>query len=223
VPEDPLPIPSDDTASWRRRALDLLEFRPRESLALALLILAIVAGAAFAYARSLPRGAPGTGAAAPIASPSADASGSPSSGIVVHVAGAVAKPGVYNLPEGARVVDALRAAGGAAAGADLSLINLARPLTDGERVYFPRKGETVPGEAGVAGGVGGGGSSDGRVNLNTASLQELEGLPGIGEVLAQRILDYRTQHGPYRDVRDLLKVEGIGEKKFESIRDHVTV
>ncbi len=227
MPEEKPTILDDDVPSWRRRLLDLLEFRPRETIALGVLCFAIVAGAAFAYARSLPKPAPDS-VASPI--PTADATGSldpaASNDLVVHVTGAVTKPGVYPLPTGARVIDGVTAAGGARPDADLSSINLARPLTDGERVYIPRRGEVPPAAAAPdpSGGTGsGGGSSDGKVNINTASVSELEELPGIGEVIAQRIVDYRTQHGPFKTVRDLLKVEGIGEKKFESIEDHVTV
>ena len=224
MPVRPEP-PEAAAASWRRRLLDLVEFRPREAIALGVLCLGLVAGAAFAYARSLPRSAPRS-LASPIAPASPAPSATASGGLVVHVAGAVHTPGVYTLPGGARVIDGLRAAGGAAPGADLSSINLARALTDGERVYIPRRGETPPPEA--AGGAtaqsgGGAGTSGGKVNLNSATAAELEALPGIGQVLAQRIVDYRTQHGPFRSVRDLLKVEGIGEKKFDSIKDHVTV
>jgi competence protein ComEA len=145
--------------------------------------------------------------------------------VIVHVAGAVQAPGVYTLPSGARVIDGIRSAGGLAAGADASAINLARPLADGERVYIPRRGETPPaahvsGDPSAAQGTS---AAGGKVNLNTASAADLEALPGIGEVLAQRIVDYRTQHGPFRNVRDLLKVEGIGDKKFDSIKDYVTV
>jgi competence protein ComEA len=228
VSEEKPTILEDDVPSWRRRLLDLLEFRPRETIALGVLCVAIVAGAAFAYARSLPKPAPDS-VASPI--PTAHATGSldpaTSSGVFVHVTGAVNKPGVYQLPAGARVIDCVTAAGGARPDADLSSINLARPLTDGERVYIPRRGEVPP--AGVAppdpsgGGGGGSGNASAKVNINTASASELEQLPGIGEVIAQRIVDYRTQHGPFKTVRDLLKVEGIGEKKFESIQDHVTV
>ena len=228
MPEEKPTIVDDEVPSWRRRLLDLLEFRPRETIALGVLCIAIVAGAAFAYARSLPKPAPES-AASPI--PTADATGSldpsTSSGVVVHVTGAVAKPGVYELPAGARVIDGVTAAGGALPEADLSSINLARPLTDGERVYIPRRGEVPPAAAAPdpSGGAPPGGSTDApdKVNINTASVSELEALPGVGEVIAQRIVDYRTQHGPFKTVRDLLKVEGIGEKKFESIKDHVTV
>jgi competence protein ComEA len=223
MPVRPEP-PEAAAASWRRRLLDLVEFRPREAIALGVLCIGLVAGAAFAYARSLPRSTPRS-LASPIAPASPAPSATASGGLVVHIAGAVQTPGVFTLPAGARVIDGLRAAGGAAPGADLSSINLARPLTDGERVYIPRRGETPPPEAGGGGGApsGGGGSSGGKVNLNSATPAELEALPGIGQVLAQRIVDYRTQHGPFRSVRDLLKVEGIGDKKFDSIKDYVTV
>ena len=222
MPKTPEP-PEAAAASWRRRLLDLVEFRPRETIALGVLCLLLVAGAAFAYARSLPKSTPRP-LATPIAPASIEPSAAASGGLIVHVAGAVQTPGVYTLPAGARVIDGIKAAGGAAPGADLSAINLARPLTDGERVYIPRRGETPPPDAGAgAQAQGGGGSSGGKVNLNSATPAELEALPGIGQVLAQRIVDYRTQHGPFRSTRDLLKVEGIGEKKFDSIKDYVTV
>jgi competence protein ComEA len=223
MPRSPEP-PAASVASWRRRLIDFVEFRPREALALGVACLAIVAGAAFAYARSLPSSA-SRPLATPIAAPSP--TGSPAgAGIVVDVEGAVREPGVYTLPAGSRVIDALRAAGGAGPGADVRSVNLARPIADGERVYIPRKGEAPPPDAsgGTGGGGGGnGGSGAGKVNLNSASESELESLPGIGQVLAQRIVDYRTQHGPFHDVKDLLKVEGIGQKKFDSLKDYVTV
>lgn len=226
MPDDGLPTVLDDAVpSWRRRLLDLLEFRPRETVALGVLCIAIVAGAAFAYARSLPKPAPPS-VASPIPAASGEASFGPAGAtIFVHLAGAVLKPGVYELPAGARVIDGIQAAGGAAPNADASSINLARPLTDGERVYVPRRGEAPPEAAAPGGGSGGAGTGDAsrKVNINTATVSQLEELPGIGEVIAQRIVDYRTQHGPFKTVRDLLKVEGIGEKKFESIEDHVTV
>jgi competence protein ComEA len=223
MPRNPDP-PAASVASWRRRLLDFVEFRPREALALGVACLAIVAGAAFAYARSLPSGG-AKPLATPVAAPSPTGSAT-SGGVVVDVEGAVRAPGVYALPGGARVVDAVRAAGGQLPGADVSTINLARPLADGERVYIPRKGEAPP-DASAGSGSGGGGSGasggNGKVNINTATESELEALPGIGQVIAQRIVDYRTQHGPFHDIRDLLKVEGIGDKKFASIKDYVTV
>jgi competence protein ComEA len=203
--------------------LEFVEFRPKESVALGVLILALVAGASFAYARSLPKGG-----ATPLATPIAPASptGSPTSGgIVVDVEGAIRAPGVYTMPVGSRVADAVRIAGGATAAADLATVNLARPIADGERVYIPRKGEAPPPQAAGGDPAGGGslGSAGGKVNINTASVGELNSLPGIGDVLAQRIVDYRTQHGPFHDIKDLMKVEGIGQKKFDSLKDYVTV
>lgn len=208
----------------------MLEFRPRELAALGLLALVVAGGAAFAFARALPRAAEPP--PAPVASdlaietpePSASASGVP---ISVHVAGAVRAPGVYAFPPGARVADAIAAAGGARADADPNAINLARPLTDGERIYVPRKGETPPPDPSAAGGgpVGGGagGPGGGKVNINTATASQLEELPGIGPSLAQRIVDYRDKHGPFRTPRDLMKVQGIGEKKFAALEEYVTV
>jgi len=216
--------PAAAVASLRRRLLDFVEFRPRESAALGFLCLALVAGASFAYARSLPRG-DAHPLASPIAAPTTTASPT-AGGIVVDVAGAVRSPGVYTLPAGSRVIDAIRVAGGAAPGADLAIINLARAITDGERVYIPRRGEAQTPDASTGGGGSGGGSGDsggGKVNINTASASELDSLPGIGPTLAQRIVDYRTQHGPFHDVKDLLKVQGIGQKKFDELKDYVTV
>lgn len=136
--------------------------------------------------------------------------------IAVHVAGAVRSPGLYHFDGAARVDDAIRAAGGPSEDADLDAVNLAAPLQDGDKVLVPTRGQ-----GGTSGG--GGSTSDGRVNLNTATAAELETLPGIGPSLAQRIIAHREQRGPFRDVRDLLKVSGIGPKKFEAIEGLVTV
>lgn len=154
--------------------------------------------------------------------------------VVVHVVGQVRQPGVVRLPPGSRVSDALARAGGALGSADLGAVNLARLLADGEQLRVPRPGEVVPsgeavgagGGAGVAGaGAGGGGSgaAAGLVNLNTANLAVLEELPGVGPVLAQRILDWRTEHGRFTSVDELAEVSGIGEKMFAQLQGKVTV
>ncbi|ADL07539.1 helix-hairpin-helix domain-containing protein [Thermosediminibacter oceani] len=145
--------------------------------------------------------------------------------IVVHVAGAVKRPGVYELDEGRRVIDAIEAAGGCLSEADLASLNLARKLRDEDKLYVPRIGEfPVTGSAGSAGANGGASSAaDGRININTAGLEELDKLPGIGPALAQRIIDYRNQHGPFKSVEELKNVSGIGEKKFEELKDLVKV
>lgn len=208
--------------SWRERLSDVLEFRPREVIALAILAVAVVAGAGFAFIKARPKPEPSPSAAGVALVAPATPTASPTTSIVVHVAGAVHKPGVYSFPSGSRVGDAIIAAGGAAPGADINSINLARPLADGERVWIPRKGETPPPEASGA-SAGPGGAAGGKVNINAASAAQLEDLPGIGPALAERIVEYRTQHGPFRTIRDLMKVTGIGEKKFAALEDYVTV
>ncbi|MCS5720296.1 ComEA family DNA-binding protein [Herbiconiux sp. CPCC 205763] len=156
--------------------------------------------------------------------------------LLVHVLGAVASPGVYELDEGARVVDAVAAAGGLADQADQASVNLARPLVDGEQVRVLAVGEVPPpngsGEAGAGSGAAGGGAAGGagasgaagaKVNLNAATELELDGLPRIGPAMAARIIAWRTENGPFTSVDDLLQVTGIGDKTFEGLRDLVTV
>ena len=136
--------------------------------------------------------------------------------LVVSVTGRVHKPGLVRLPAGSRVADAIDAAGGALPGVDLTGVNLARKVVDGEMIAI---GITPPPGA----VTGGGGAAGGLVNLNTATVAELQTLPGIGEVLAQRIVEYRDQHGGFRAVTDLRQVEGIGDAKFQQLKDRVTV
>lgn len=157
--------------------------------------------------------------------------------IVVDVVGKVRHPGVYRLPGGSRVDDAITAAGGPARGMDLSAVNLARKLADGEQlaVGVPRADVApVPGAGGGGAGFGpgtgaGSGSGAGGVgsgallNLNTATLDQLDALPGVGPVLAQRILDWRAEHGGFRSVDDLNSVSGIGDASFAKLRPLVTV
>jgi len=149
--------------------------------------------------------------------------------IVVHVAGEVARPGVYRLDPAARVDDAVAAAGGPTAGADHARVNLAAPLADGERVFVPAVGQQVP-EVAVGSTPstptapdGGGAGAAVPVNVNTASLEELDTLPGVGPATAQAIIDHRTQHGPFSSVDQLLDVRGIGDAKLAELRDRVTV
>jgi competence protein ComEA len=147
--------------------------------------------------------------------------------LVVHVAGAVARPGVYELASPARVIDALTAAGGPVADADLDALNLAAPLVDGQRVYVPRVGEVDP--AAVPSGVSpvaeasGQNTSRGPVDLNTATIADLESLPGVGPATAAAIVDDRTRNGPFASVEDLERVPGIGPAKLAALRDQVTV
>jgi competence protein ComEA len=143
--------------------------------------------------------------------------------VVVAVAGRVRKPGLLRLPAGARVADVLDAAGGVLPGTDISFLNLARKVNDGELIVV---GVTPPpgvGPAGDGSGADGGAPAGGPVNLNTAGLDQLQTLPGVGPVLAQRILDYRTSHGGFRSVADLRQVSGIGDARFAQLKDLVTV
>jgi competence protein ComEA len=140
--------------------------------------------------------------------------------VVIAVAGKVRKPGLVRLPAGSRVADALQAAGGADAGVDVSLLNLARKVVDGELILV---GVKPPAGVAVATGPAGGGAPPGPVNLNTATLADLDTLPGVGPVLAQRILDARAAQGGFTAVSDLRKVDGIGDSRYEQLKDLVTV
>jgi len=182
-------------------------------------VLLVVAGLVVCVAAYLAwRSRPEITTAPPaVATSPAAASGSAPAVLVVSVTGKVARPGLVRLPAGARVADALEAAGGPLPGTDLTGVNLARKVVDGEMIAI---GITPPPGAAPAGGAGTGG---GAVNLNTATLTELQTLPGIGEVLAQRILEYRDRHGGFRAVTDLRQVEGIGDAKFQQLKDRVTV
>jgi competence protein ComEA len=166
------------------------------------------------------------GAAAPeVVSRSAPATtvgAAPQAELVVHVVGQVAKPGLVRLRAGARVADAIESAGGATRAADLTAMNLARAVVDGEQVFVPKPGEEPP--AAVAPQMPGGSTAgDGSVNLNTADLDALDSLPGVGPVLAQRILDWRAEHGRFTSVEELGEVSGIGDKLLSQLRPKVTV
>lgn len=153
--------------------------------------------------------------------------GSESQGrLIVHVAGAVQQPGVVTLPLGSRVFQAIDAAGGAAPNAELGGLNLAEVLSDGAKVAVPVAGEAPRGApSAIAGSTGTGSSSGGatKVNINTATLEELGTLPRVGPVTAQRILDWRKDHGPFASVDELDAIDGIGPKLMESLKDLVTV
>lgn len=145
--------------------------------------------------------------------------------LVVHVDGAVAAPGVYELAEGARVNDAIAAAGGLAEGADTSSINLAAGVLDGEKIYVPLEGEGAPAaaEAGSAGAASSADDTPAPVNINTATIEELDELPGVGEATARAIVEDREQNGPFSVPEDLMRVSGIGEKKFAKLEGRICV
>jgi len=175
------------------------------------------------------------GGGAPVSDPAkanATAAAAPaSSSLVVHVVGAVVRPGIVRLESGARVVDAVDAAGGLAPGADVDRVNLAAVLADGQRVVIPLVGQVPPVEVGPSNGAAAGSSSSGGdqpspiapVDLNTATAEQLDTLPGVGPATAAAIIAHRGESGPFASVDELLDVRGIGEARLESLRDLVTV
>jgi competence protein ComEA len=194
-----------------------------ELVALVAVLVVMLGGAALWYTRSLPRPVEIRATVAPEVGPgpsSTGASATPTAlPLIVDVAGAVHKPGVYQFQEGDRVVDAIEAAGGPTGKASLDALNLAAPLTDGVQILVP---VAAPAGAPPPSGAVGSGSAT-LINVNTAVATELEALPGIGEVIAQRIVDYRTQNGPFTSVDGLLDVSGIGDAILGDIHDLVTV
>jgi competence protein ComEA len=151
--------------------------------------------------------------------------------VVVHVAGSVLRPGVVELPAGSRVHEAVAAAGGAVPGADLNRLNLAVVVEDGQKIHVPQHGEPLPAGSGDPGAPAAGNPPDGsasvpggsKINLNTAGVEELDGLPKVGPVLAQRIVDWRKEHGPFKVVEDLDAIDGVGPKMLEALLPLVTV
>jgi competence protein ComEA len=230
------------------RVRALLAGAGRQRVAVALLVLVGLAGAGAVWARATPRLAESAGDGAPAdqtlpratpepggaADPSAPGAAPGPSGaagaagqVAVHVAGRVRRPGLVRLPAGSRVQDAIRAAGGATPGADLDAVNLARKLTDGEQIRVPAPGDPVPPPApGAAAGPGApgvpGAAPSAPLDLNTATVEQLDTLPGVGEVTAGRIVAYRTAR-PFTDVDELLEVPGIGQRRYDQLKDLVTV
>lgn len=238
--------------TWRDRLDDLAADPPSPGrLALGVVAVAVVALVGWRVLAPPPAppelelplaqpAAQGVGAAdAPGAAPAGGASEGgtagpgttvPSAEVVVHVVGAVVAPGVQRLPTGSRVIDAVEAAGGAAPDADLSRVNLAAVLADGQQVVVLRPGEAPPTAAAGAGPAGpgavdgaGGVGPGAPVDVNRASAAELEELPGVGPATAEAIIAHRDRHGPFGSVDDLLDVRGIGEAKLEQLRDRATV
>jgi competence protein ComEA len=152
---------------------------------------------------------------------------------VLHVAGAVARPGIVELAPGSRINDAIAAAGGGSPAADLDRLNLAAVVVDGQKVYVPRQGEPLPADSAGAplgeasGGAGAGEAASpalsGKTNLNSAGLEELGALPKVGPVLAQRIVDWRKEHGPFNSIEELDAVDGVGPKMLETLLPLVSV
>ncbi len=233
MPELPRPLPPP---SWRDRIATIEAWRDGVPLPILLVVVGVVVALTFGVltvtraggsrapdvALSLPR-ADDVATDASLAS-AATTTTLPSV-LHVHAAGAVQRPGVVEVPAGARVIDVVVAAGGPSDVADLNQINLAELVSDGERVYIPRAGEVVASIAAPSSGANTASSksADGIININEASESELEELPGVGPATAQAIVDYRAEHGRFRSVDDLLNVRGIGPAKLEQIKPRARV
>ena len=193
-----------------------ITFSRRHALVAAIVLLAVLALAGTRLVRAgaaeRPRQASRAAPLAPVAAPVR-------ARLVVHVVGAVRRPGLYRLPEGARIADAVTRAGGPTRRAELALVNLAAPLVDGAQVLVPLRPARGGGSSSLPSF---GAPSTGPVSLSSASLDQLDELPGIGPVTAQKIVDWRTQHGPFRSVEELDQIPGIGPTRVEQLRDLVT-
>jgi competence protein ComEA len=223
----PFVLPPDGLGS---RVRAMLAGAGRQRVAVALLALAALVGGGFVWARATPRLAGATGGqetvapadqTLPRAAPDTSATAAPDE-LAVHVAGRVRRPGLVRLPTGSRVQDAIRAAGGATSGADLDAINLARKLTDGEQIRVPAPGDPAPPPDLAVTPGSSGATPSAPLDLNTATPEQLDTLPGVGEVTASRIVTYRSAH-PFTTVDELLEVPGIGQRRFDQLKDLVTV
>lgn len=191
-----------------------LHLSPPQTMVIIVLLVALVTGSSILYLRGRPE------RVTPVTERRAAPSRPKPAAVVfmVHVGGAVNSPGLYELRQGMRVNDAVKAAGGPAANGDLDALNLAAKISDGQKITVPVKGTAnpeVPADAGAASAV------DGKIAINTATIAQLDELDGIGPVLAKRIVDYRSKHGPFTRLDQLQNVDGIGPKKLELIKDQI--
>lgn len=216
-PDDPLGEGPPSLRGWWEELLDTTGVGVRAAVA-GVALLGILAGSLWWLTRQAP---PPVEASLPLVEATAPApTTTVAQPVVVHVAGAVVAPGVHRLPPGARVIDAVDAAGGLAPDADAGAVNLAALAADGSQVYVPRVGEAPPMSAAGAPGEP---AASGPVDLNTADEAALDTLPGIGPATAAAIVDHRERHGPFASVEGLLEVRGIGEAKLAALRDLVRV
>lgn len=209
-----------------------IELPPRTLLAVAAVACAVIAFAAWRWLPLVDSGgaemqtfAETTSTTAPASTPATASASAEPTCVVVHVVGAVRRPGVFRLPAGSRAEDAVSAAGGALGSAQLAALNLARVVGDGEQIVVPKRGETAvsANSAASAAGVSSGSTAGGKVNLNTASETELDALPGVGPATAKRIVEDRAANGPFRAPEDLMRVPGIGPKKYDAMKDMLSV
>jgi competence protein ComEA len=221
VPRPPAPEPHP-FVRWVQR----VRSNPRFVVG-GVLVVALAAGVALwrsGRPESVPPASAATGVTSASSAPVVSSTTRPAAGVVVHVTGGVHAPGVVQLPAGARVIDALTAAGAPTDDADVQRLNLAAHVADGERIAVPRVGEPDPAPAiNASAAPDGGGASAGPVDLNTATEAQLEALPGIGPALAAAIVKERDKDGGFTKVDDLQRVRGIGDARLEQLRDLVTV
>ncbi len=198
----------------------------RQALAIALLLVLVIFGSVVLYLRAQPKPVTISKTESKPESKSKEKQSRDDNKdeklYCVHVAGSVINPGVYRLKEGSRVIDAVNVAGGGSESADTGALNLAAKVFDGQKIYVPKKGEAPPpGE--VLQGIGTGLETGGKINLNTATLEQLDSLPGVGQVTAAKIIEYRNKHGSFKRVDELKEIDGIGSKKFDQVKDRICV
>lgn len=221
-----------ESAESLQSRLHLGKMRPSVFMAVLLLAGVAIAACAFgvvqlvsAHSFSVESAAAqeGTGEEADAAGPVASDAAFEEALICVHVSGCVKSPGVYELAEGRRVADAIEKAGGALDDANLDSINLARVPQDGEQIHVPSR--EAAGQVGATGGASAASPSGeaGPININTATVEELTKLDGVGEATAEKIVAERTKNGPFSSVEDIKRVSGIGDKKFEALKDDICV
>lgn len=193
-----------------------MDFTRREQIIIVCIILLVIGGTGAIFWKKQKAAVP-----SPLTAPATQVKEfSLPKNIVVHISGAVLKAGVVTMPAGSRVVDALKAAGGPAVGADVNVVNMAALLVDGQQILIPSRGEGASGSQSVRQGVK---PANEKISINTADAAALDTLSGIGPAMAQKIIDYRTAKGPFRSLEDLKNVPGIGEGKYQSIKEKITL
>lgn len=218
LPRPPSPAsPGDRLTALRDRVADLIDDGLRWRVAAGAVIVTLAAVAVWAVTRPPDAGPPLEFVLPTVAPLGAAPALEPPGTVVVHVAGAIARPGLVEVPAGSRVADAVTAAGGPTAAADLDRINLALPVEDADHVHIPVRGEPTV----ILGS--GEGTTDGPLDLNRANEAALDELPGVGPATAAAIVAHREEHGPFTSVTALQEVPGIGPAKLERLRDLVSV
>jgi competence protein ComEA len=182
-------------------------------------LIVVILGVRFMHGQAHGAAAAAAGDGTTAGAPAVRVESRPAGAALVHVAGAVQRPGVYRMRDGERIQDAVRRAGGARRGADLNAINLAAKVADGQQVVVPRRVTAGAAQAGTAAEAGT--PSQPPVSLNTATAEQLDTLDGVGPATAQKILDWRREHGGFRSIDDLGEVPGIGPKKLAALRTKV--